>query len=316
LRPWAAVVLPGAVALTVLASGSCNTDESAGGSTMVCATSGDLHCTRDGDCPLREICSIGLCVLGCRTGGDRCPDGETCANMRCVASIADAGPDSSSDGSAGDADGSGTDCPADMVALPDSHCMDQYESSRPNATDIWVGDDESLATSRPDVLPWFPVTKPTAAAACAAAGKRLCTPDELTAACSGPSGRRYVYGNDYAPATCNGSDTFCSCGAGSACEGTVPCPYPGCFHLPPEGQTAPSAGCGAQLHVLPTGSLPGCVSPEGAFDLSGNVWELVDDGSEEGQFRAGAFNCIDSLTLHQCAHVGVGISAKGFRCCR
>jgi hypothetical protein len=46
------------------------------------------------------------------------------------------------------------------------------------------------------------------------------------------------------------------------------------------------------------------------------VWELVDDGTPQGHFRGGAYNCIDSETLHRCDYVGTNILAKGFRCCQ
>ena len=51
------------------------------------------------------------------------------------------------------------------------------------------------------------------------------------------------------------------------------------------------AACADDGAVAPTGSLAGCVSPGGAWDLSGNVAEWVDDG-DVGPFRAlgGAFD--------------------------
>ena len=49
---------------------------------------------------------------------------------------------------------------------------------------------------------------------------------------------------------------------------------------------------------------------------NGNVWELVDDGTANGHFRGGAYNCIDSELLHRCDFdITSGVSAKGFRCC-
>jgi formylglycine-generating enzyme required for sulfatase activity len=203
-----------------------------------------------------------------------------------------------------------------MVAVADLFCMDRYEASRPNATDTWQGDDNSTASSRENVLPWFPVTKATAAAACAAAGKRLCAPEEFLAGCQGPGGSVYPYGDTYLPLLCNGIDTYCSCGLGSVCEGISPCPYPHCFNSPPAGESVPASGCGSAMHVTPTGAFPQCVSAYGAWDISGNVWELVDDGTPEGEFRGGAYNCIDSETLHRCDYATTNILAKGFRCCK
>ncbi|MBW2458466.1 MAG: hypothetical protein JRI68_28460 [Deltaproteobacteria bacterium] len=86
--------------------------------------------------------------------------------------------------------------------------------------------------------------------------------------------------------------------------------------MPPAGQTEPANGCGSFMYAMPTGSFPDCYSDFGAYDLNGNVWELVDDGSDEGHFRGGAHNCIDSEQLHRCDHVAHNILAKGFRCCK
>jgi hypothetical protein len=246
-------------------------------------------------------------------GAERCPPGLICIGGQCHP-LPDAGPDGS-DG-ASDADAAPVECPDDMVKVNDAFCMDRYEASRSNATDVWPGDDNSMATSRENVLPWYPVDKATAWAACLVAGKRLCKPEEFLEACQGPDEKVYPYGNNYLTLMCNGIDTFCLCGPGTPCEGISPCPYPHCFNSPPAGQQDPPNGCTSMMHATPTGSFPFCVSDHGLWDISGNVWELVDDGTAEGQYRGGAFNCIDSELLHRCTHVAVNPLAKGFRCCR
>lgn len=267
------------------------------------------ECTMDEHCPFGEICSLEECVEGCRTEHDRCPPGEICIGMDCHPE-----PDGGVD-AGDDADAAPVECPDDMVEVDGAYCIDRYEASRPNATEAWRGDDSSRATSREGVLPWYPVDKATAAAACAAAGKRLCAPDEFLLACGGPTTTVYPYGDSYDPVICNSIDTYCACGSGTACEGITPCPYPHCYDQPPAGQSSPADGCGAAMQAQPTGSFGQCVSGYGAFDLSGNVWELVDDGTAEGHFRGGAYNCKDSETLHRCDYVATNILAKGFRCC-
>lgn len=203
-------------------------------------------------------------------------------------------------------------CPVGMVPLRDTTCLDRFEASRPDATAVSMGTDTSQATSRAGVLPWFPVDITTARAACAAAGKRLCKEDEIRSACRGPADTTYTYGNTYAPKTCNGIDTYCNCDNAS-CGDVQPCPYPGCYNRNAAGVIG--KGCGATLRVMPTGSFPGCVNEYGAFDLSGNVWELVDRGTNESWYMGGAFNCIDSKALHRCDSLEQNISARGFRCC-
>jgi hypothetical protein len=178
-------------------------------------------------------------------------------------------------------------CPPDMVAVTTatgSFCIDIWEASRPDATDIAFGIDPSYATSRPGVLPWpwgpTPPSLDDCRAACAAAGKRLCNASEWVTACRGPRDLDYCYGNTYEPETCNGIDTF--------------------------GRSA--------FHYMPTGSFPLCTNEYGTFDINGNVWELADDG----QVRGGAYNCSDSAFLHRCSFATDprSIIAVGFRCCR
>ncbi|PIE17800.1 MAG: hypothetical protein CSA65_07830 [Proteobacteria bacterium] len=189
-----------------------------------------------------------------------------------------------------------------MVSVGDAYCVDRYEASRPDATATDSGSDESRATSRAGVLPWE-TTNASAEAACRAAGKALCTAQQWQCACEGAAKTTYSYGDSYEPKTCNGIDTFCSCD--KACSTLPECPFAGCYHQ-----------CGADFHLLPTGSMAGCVSPEGAFDLNGNVWEHVRGGSAK-TVRGGAFNCGNSLKLHRCDYIpgDWAPSARGFRCC-
>lgn len=227
-------------------------------------------------------------------------------------------PDAQATDGGATADGGGAPCSADMVLVNGSFCMDRYEASRPDATADSAGTDASYATSRPGVLPWFSfsLTRQDAATACAAAGKRLCTPTEWQTACQGPAQTVYGYGDTYDPITCNGIDRFCRCGSGQACESVTPCPYPHCFNQPPPGGSPP-ASCGADFHVEPTGNEAGCVNGWGIYDMNGNVWESVNAGDAQQHFRGGAYNCSDSELLHRCDYDATwGPSARGFRCCR
>lgn len=190
-------------------------------------------------------------------------------------------------------------CPPEMVTVTVAatsavSCIDRWEASRTDATAQTQGT-TAVAASQAGVLPWYPVNLATAQTACAAAGKRLCTPAEWFDACRGPDQTAYSYGNDYVADTCNGIDAFCAC-----------TPYPKCIYT-----------CGGDFHPVPTGSFAKCTNAWGVFDINGNVWELVDWGDGIEHFRGGAFNCSDSAALHRCDYDATwGPSARGFRCCR
>jgi formylglycine-generating enzyme required for sulfatase activity len=173
-------------------------------------------------------------------------------------------------------------CPEDMVSVAGAFCVDRYEASRVDATEAHAGTDSSWAVSRQGVIPWMVSDNAAAQSACAAAGKSLCTSQQWRLACQGAAGTVYGYGDSYEPTTCNGIDLFGMQG----------------------------------LHILPTGSLPGCQSDWGVQDINGNLWEHVLGGGDS-TVRGGAYNCIDSKTLHRCDYVPGDWtpSARGFRCC-
>jgi len=144
----------------------------------------------------------------------------------------------------------------------------------------------SVACSRKGAMPWVNVTWDEAKAACEAAGSRLCNADEWGDACDGVKGSGgsvYPYGNTYSGSTCNGSDA----GKGGA---------------------------------VPTGSMSGCVSGFGAYDMSGNVWEWTNEASGSNRvIRGGSFyndsdglGCASRYVLYPALSDGY----FGFRCCQ
>jgi hypothetical protein len=247
-------------------------------------------CVDDADCDAFEYCetTTGQCrPAECFEDPD-CDPGMVCLDHHCV-------PEGE------------LSCPDDMVPIRNRFCMDIWEASRPDATESQFGTDESIATNRPSVMPWYTrrLDPAVARAACQAAGKRLCALDEWITSCRGQADTDYAYGDDFDPVICNSIDTYCVCEEPSPCAGEDPCPFPHCYDV-----------CGANLRPEPTGSFPGCVNSWGIFDLNGNVWELADSDDGQLHFRGGAFNCIDSEALHRCDHDGTwGPSAQGFRCC-
>lgn len=195
-------------------------------------------------------------------------------------------------------------CPAGMVLVSKTTCMDKYEASRPDATKALEGTKTTKAKNKKGVLPWQGVNLKIARAACKAAGKRLCKMAEWITTCRGPKKLIYSYGNKYSATICNGIDTYCYCSIG-VCAKIKPCPYPHCANT-----------CWSDFDVDPTGSSANCKSAHGVVDITGNVWELTDSSDGQEHFRGGAFNCGNSEALHRCDHDGNwGPSAKGFRCC-
>jgi hypothetical protein len=249
-------------------------------------------CIQTRDCPEPKLCNAdGECVYECKDDSDCGPD-FYCENHECHLLCAEGS----------------LECPTGMTSVCSAYCVDIYEASRPDATSSSAGTDESMATSRPGVIPWHTayVAQPEdaisgalATAACQAAGKRLCTPQEWEAACAGTDEQVYVYGDEYDPVICNSIDGWCDpeCGI-----------YQWCYN-----------DCDHDEQVMPTGAYQGCISSFGLLDMSGNVWEVVQSSDSGDHFRGGAFDCGDPALAHRCDYDGIGAgtfpNARGFRCC-
>ena len=211
------------------------------------------------------------------------------------------------DNGATDADTTG-ECPDDMAPVG-TVCVDKYEASRGNATADSEGDDETVARSVAGVLPWMvnpisDVAFQKFKAACAAAGKHLCTVQEWMSACEGSEKRPYHFGDAFDREACNNVDAFCDdfC----ADHGLAQCNT--------------GADCGYEyncFHAVPTGSFPDCTAGDGLYDVNGNVWEIVDNGSGGFLIKGGAFNCAGAEDRLKCSFAAswTGLYA-GFRCCR
>ena len=144
-------------------------------------------------------------------------------------------------------------CPADMVRIeagpvvlgPESRGPDYY---RPQVIEQQAAYciDVFEYPNQKGVMPTTNYSWEEADTACRSIGKRLCTSREWARACRGPEGRKYSYGTERDPKACN-----------TPIQGSGPGRAP-----------APVAASGA---------FPQCVTPEGVYDLNGNLSEWVSD---------------------------------------
>ncbi len=125
-------------------------------------------------------------------------------------------------------------------------------------------------------IPTANVTLAEATEACAAHGRRLCTQKEWRKACRGETGRRQPYGGARKDGQCNDA------------LGGVP----------------QNLGRG--------GARETCVTPEGVYDLVGNVGEWVEGGAAMG---GDATTSAASCTTRRKPGKSTQDPALGFRCC-
>jgi hypothetical protein len=161
--------------------------------------------------------------------------------------------------------------------------------------------------SAPGIVPQGYINGQQAGAACARAGKRLCTDAEWLRACRGAAGTTYPYGNTREPGRCNDART---------CHPAVQ------YFESSDGSVFGMIGH-ACLDQLPaglarTGAHPGCASADGIYDLMGNLHEWTADPA--GTFRGGFYvdtaingdGCLYRTTAHDTGHWDY---STGFRCC-
>ncbi len=196
-------------------------------------------------------------------------------------------------------------CPAPESVRAGGVEIFRYEASHPLATDrlafpgavsqgqgVMAPPGDWAACSRPGVRPWHTVTWEAAQRACEGAGWRLCSPLELRRACAGPANERWTWGSEFEAGACNLR----------------------------EGYRAPGAEFASEA---PTGAFDRCVSAEGAYDLTGNLWEWTDDGAlyQGAGWRTIAERHRDAdmvCTAETRVRAGEGYANAdlGFRCCR
>jgi hypothetical protein len=172
-----------------------------------------------------------------------------------------------------------------------------------------IGDKPSpRVVSRLGARPSGYLTGVVAAAACAAAGKRLCTLDEFVTACRGEADTQFPYGDSYVDGACNvfRDEHPAAMLHGNASVG----------HLDPRLDRLRSHG---RPLLQRTGESPACRSTWGAdavYDMVGNLDEWVDEGA--GAFAGGFFSrstrsgCEAVVTNHPKTYLDY---STGVRCC-
>jgi formylglycine-generating enzyme required for sulfatase activity len=204
------------------------------------------------------------------------------------------------------------------MVMVDTFCMDRYE-----ATLAVVESDGSLRSWSPffppaasvrvralsvqGTVPQGYITGEQAAAACAESGKRLCTDDEWLRACRGVEGRTYPYGDTREDGRCNDARAM----------------HPAIEYFGTTEDWIWTMLGHPCLNQLPdslhrTGENAGCQTPEGVFDMMGNLHEWTADPA--GTFRGGFYvdtringeGCLYRTTAHSTSHSDY---STGFRCC-
>lgn len=213
-------------------------------------------------------------------------------------------------------------CPPGMAYIPPSnasssgYCIDRYEASlrrtdqdRPWSPYLTPERVPVRAVSARGVVPQGYISQRMAAAACAAAGKRLCADTEWTRACRGPQNRTYGYGDRRERGRCNENHSWHPVvqlfrTAGVALWGHVQMNDPQINQLPGT--------------VALTGAHASCGNEYGVFDMVGNLHEWTADPN--GTFRGGYYmdtaingnGCGYVTTAHDTSYHDYSI---GFRCC-
>lgn len=207
-------------------------------------------------------------------------------------------------------------CPDGMTQIDADYCIDRFEASLveitpngdiPHSPYVNPGNKSVRAVSVEGAIPQGYITGDQAEVACQNAGKRLCTSNEWLLACQGAQTRTYPYGNTEQPGVCNAARAN----------------HPVVEYFGTSADWIWSELDNACINQLPdslakTGEHPGCVTPEGAFDMVGNLHEWVADAS--GTFRGGFYvdtyrngnGCYYRTTAHNRQHWDY---STGFRCC-
>jgi hypothetical protein len=175
--------------------------------------------------------------------------------------------------------------------------IDTYEASRPDSTATAIGVSSARSCSKAGVMPWTGATFASAQAACASAGKVLCSASRWQAACEGSANTTFPYGTTFGSASCN-TETYDA-----------------------------TPGGADQDMLIATGMLPTCATPLGIQDMSGNLKEWTDEitgqtagGIDIAVQRGGSYQSPSTAATCDFRLTRAAVNSiepeTGFRCCR
>lgn len=206
-------------------------------------------------------------------------------------------------------------CPEGMALIDGRFCIDRWEASivdangRDHSPHHAVGPAKVKAQSRAGVLPQAYISAEEGDAACRRVGKHLCTTQEWQDACMGVKRpyRIYPYGMEYEKGACNVARRLHPVVRihGKYVHDSV------ILNDPKLNQLDDT--------VAKTGEFEKCVTPEGVFDLQGNLLEWTQ-GDKKALLMGGHYV---EAKLHGkgCRYVTAGHGPEyhdfttGFRCC-
>jgi formylglycine-generating enzyme required for sulfatase activity len=205
-------------------------------------------------------------------------------------------------------------CPPEMALIDGRFCIDRWEATtvNPDGSDHSpyksIGPDRARAVSRAGVVPQAYVSGEEARLACQRSGKTLCTSQQWQDACMGVKRphRVYPYGMRLVNGACNISRLHPTVRVfGEQRRDAISLADPRLNQLPDT--------------VARTGAFERCVTPEGVYDLHGNLLEWTI-GPDKDLLLGGHY--VDAVKHGRgCEYVTAGHGDQygdyttGFRCC-
>ena len=209
-------------------------------------------------------------------------------------------------------------CPVGMTLIDAQFCMDIYEAALEALQNgVWEehspyhtpSGDNFRAISKKGIVPQAHISGEMAKTACQNSGKRLCTSEEWLLSCQGRESRTFPYGMTYMEGACN--DVYADGHPVIHYFGTSDGIWDSVHMNDPNINQQPNS-------LAHTGTFESCVTPDGIFDLHGNLHEWIADAS--GIFRGGFYadasingtGCQYQTTAHNISYYDY---STGFRCC-